>query len=143
METVRDIMGKKFIAFSENSSVQEIAKKMGQLDLGCAVIVRNNNPIGIITERDMVKRVVAKNLDVKKTKAKDVMTTPVETIDPDANIYYVAKIMKEKGYKRYPVAKKGKFLGLVTQTDLIDYFTEQRKKFVLKYLNKRLRKHYL
>ena len=143
MEKIKDIMGKRSIAFNENSSVKDIAKKMGALDLGCAVIVRGDKPIGIVTERDMVKRVVAKNLDLKKTKAKEIMTSPVETINPDANIYYVAKIMKEKGYKRYPVSKNGRFIGLVTQTDLINYFTEQRKKFVLRNLSKKLRKKYL
>ena len=86
MEKIRDIMGKRFIAFNENSSVRNIAKKMGKYDLGCAIVVKNNKPIGIITERDMVKRVVARNLDVNKTKAKDVMTKPVETINPDANV---------------------------------------------------------
>lgn len=143
MEKIKDIMGKRFISFNENSSVKDIAKKMGKYDLGCAIIVRKNKPIGIITERDMVKRVVAKNLDVNKTKAKEIMTNPVESIDPNANIYYVAKIMNEKGYKRYPVTKNGKFIGLVTQTDLVNYFREQRRKFVLKNLSKRLRKRYL
>ena len=95
MEKIKDIMGKRFIAFNENSSVKDIAKQMGKYDLGCAIIVRKNKPIGIITERDMVKRVAAKNLDVNKTKAKEIMTTPVETIDPNANIYYVAKRLQK------------------------------------------------
>jgi len=69
MEKIRDIMGKRFIAFNENSSVRNIAKKMGKYDLGCAIVVKNNKPIGIITERDMVKRVVARNLDVNKERS--------------------------------------------------------------------------
>lgn len=142
MEKIKDIMIKRVITFKENSSVIDIAKKMGALDIGCAVIVRGNKPIGIITERDIVKRVAAKNLDVKKAKARDIMTSPVESINPDTNIYYVGKIMKEKGYKRYPVSKNGKLVGLVTQTDLINYFTEQRRKFVLSSLGKKLKKKY-
>jgi CBS domain-containing protein len=142
MEKIKDILGKKSIVFNENSSIKDIAKKMGEVDLGCAIITKKNKPIGIITERDIAKRVVAKDLDVNKIKAKDIMTSPVETINPDANIYYVARIMKEKGYKRYPVVKNGKFIGLVTQGDLIDYFTEQRRKFVLKNLSKGLKNKY-
>ena len=142
MEKIRDIMGKRFIAFNENSSVKNIAKQMGRYDLGCAIVVKNNKPIGIITERDMVKRVVARNLDVNKTRAKDVMTKPVETIHPDANIYFVARTMKEKGYKRYPVVKNSRFVGLVTQTDIVDYFREQRRRFVLKNLSKKLKNRY-
>ena len=142
MEKIKDIMVKKVITFKENSSIKEIAEKMGKLDIGCAIIVRGRKPIGILTERDMVKRVIAKDLDIRKTKAKEVMTSPVETINPDANIYYVSKVMKEKGYKRYPIAKDGKLVGLVTQTDLINYFTEQRRKFVLSSLGKKLRNKY-
>lgn len=135
-------MGKKSVVFNENSSVKSLAEKLGKIDVGCAIIVRRGKPIGIITERDVVRKVVAKNLDPNKVKTKDIMTSPVETINPDANIYYVSRVMKEKGYKRYPVAKNGKYVGLVTQGDLIDYFTEQRKKFVLKSLSKRLKNKY-
>ena len=136
-------MSKKSVVFKEDSSIKDISKKMGKIDVGCAVVVRKSKPVGIITERDIVKRVVAKDLDVYKTRAKDIMTSPVETINPEANIYYVAKIMKEKGYKRYPVAKNGKYVGLVTQGDLINYFTEQRRKFVLKNLSKKIKNKYV
>jgi CBS domain-containing protein len=142
MEKIRDIMIKKVITFKDDSSIIDIAKKMGSLDIGCTIIVKGKKPIGIITERDMVKKVIAKSLDVKKTKARDIMTSPVETINPDANIYYVSKVMKEKGYKRYPVVKNGNLIGLVSQTDLMNYFTEQRRKFVLSSLGKKLKKKY-
>ncbi len=135
-------MIKKVITFKGDSSIKDVAEKMGKLDIGCAIIVNGQKPIGIITERDMVKRVVGKKLDVDKIKAKEIMTSPVETINPEANIYYVSKVMKEKGYKRYPVAKNGKLVGLVTQTDLINYFTEQRRKFVLSNLSKKLKNKY-
>ena len=142
MEKIRDIMIKKVITFKEDSSVKDIAEKMGKFDIGCAIIVKGKKPIGIITERDMVKRIVAKRIDISKTKAKEIMTSPVETINPEANIYYVSKVMKEKKYKRYPVAKDGNLVGLVTQTDMINYFTEQRRKFVLSSLGKKLRNKY-
>ena len=143
METVKNIMNKKVIHFDGNSPVYEVAKELGKYDVGCAIITRNKKPVGIITERDMVKRVIAKNLDLRKIKAKDVMTSPVETLDQDTNIYYASKVMKDKKYQRYPVTRNEKIIGVITQTNLIDYFTEQRKKFVLKHLSKRLRKHYL
>jgi len=142
MDKIKDIMVKNVVTFKEDDSVFEIAKKMGERDIGCAVIVKGKKVTGIITERDMVKRVVGKNIDSKKIKAKDVMTSPAEVIDPDSNIFYVNKIMREKGYKRYPVAKNGNLVGLVSQTDLIDYFTEQRKKFVLNNLSKSLKSKY-
>ncbi len=143
METVKDIMNKKVVHFNENSYVHNVAQALGKIDVGCAIITRNKKPVGIITERDLVKRVIAKNLDPKKTKAKNVMTSPVEVLDQSTNIYYASKIMRGKGFKRYPVVKDHAIIGVITQENLIDYFTEQRKKFVLKHLSKKFRKHYL
>ncbi|MEK6835827.1 MAG: CBS domain-containing protein [Nanoarchaeota archaeon] len=144
MDIVKDIMVKKITAFGPDSSVNKIAKVMGVRDIGAVIIVgRNKKPLGIITERDMVKRVIAKNLNPRKTKAKDIMTSPVQGIHPDANIYYTSKMMQQKGFKRYPVVKNNKVVGFISQSTLIDYFTKQRKKFVLKYLSKKLRKEYL
>ena len=143
METVKDIMNKKIILFDENSPMYKVAQELGRYDVGCAIITRNKKPIGIITERDIVKRVIAKNVDTKKVIAKNVMTSPVETIDQNTNIYYASEVMRRKKYQRYPVVKIGKIIGIVTQANIIDYFTQQRKKFVLKYLSKNLRREYL
>ncbi len=143
METVRDILNKKLLNFDEDTSVDKVAKALGQYDVGCVIITRNKKPIGIITERDMVRRVIARNLDIKELITKSIMTSPVESLDQNTNIYYAGKVMREKGYQRYPVVGNGKIIGIITQADIIDYFTQQRKKFVLKYLNKSLRKHYL
>ena len=90
----------------------------------------------------MVKRVIAKNLNPKKTKAYEIMTSPVESVSPDANIYYTSDLMRKKGYKRYPVVKNGRVVGMLSQSVLIDYFKEQRKRFVLKFLNKKQRGEY-
>ena len=157
MEAVKSIMTRKVIHFDENSTVYEIARELGKYDIGCAIITRNKKPIGIITERDVVKRVVAKDLDPRKVKAKEVMTSPVDSLHENTNIYYASRVMQEKKYQRYPVVKgikhgtyhrypvvkRGKIIGVITQSDIIDFLTEQRKKFVLKQLRKKDRKHYL
>ena len=139
MEIVKDIMFKKFTTFDPNSSIEKIAAWMGKNDVGAVMITKKGKLIGIITERDMVKRVIAKDLDPKKTEASQVMTSPVDSIPPEANIYYTSKIMQKKGYKRYPIVKNGKLVGIISQSILIDYFTEQRKKFVLSSLGKKLK----
>ena len=142
MESVKDIMNKKITTFDVNSDVETIAKFMGKADIGAVIITKNKVLVGIITERDMVKRVIAKNLNPKKTKAYEIMTSPVESVSPDANIYYTSDLMRKKGYKRYPVVKDGRVVGMLSQSVLIDYFKEKRKRFVLKYLNKEQRGEY-
>lgn len=143
METVMEVMNKKVIQFDENSFIYKIGKELGKYDVGCAIITRNKKPVGIITERDVVKRVVAKNLNLKITKAKDVMTSPVQSLDQNTNIYYASKVMKDKKFQRYPVTKNGRIIGIITQANIIDYFTQQRKKFVIKHFSKKLRRFYL
>jgi len=71
------------------------------------------------------------------------MTSPVVSIPPETNIYYANEYMQKKGFRRFPVTnKKGELTGIITQRDLLNYFTTQRKKFVMQNLSKSLRESY-
>ena len=142
MESVKDIMTKKVVTSTEDENLANIAKKMAKHQVSCIIIVKNKKPVGIITERDFSKKVVAKDLNCKKTKAKQVMSKPVQTIKPDMNIYFTNQIMKKKKFRRFPVAKDGKLIGVITQSDLIRYFTQQRKKYVIESLKKTIKGSY-
>lgn len=143
METVNKIMTKSVFTAKESDDIYYIAKVMKRKNIGSCIILKNKKPIGIITERDLTQKVLAKNLLAKKTKAKDIMSSPCSTTTPEANIFYVNKFMDKKKFKKMPVVNKaGNLVGVLTQTDLNKYFTAQRKKFVLSTLNKTLRGSY-
>ncbi|MBI4159009.1 CBS domain-containing protein [Candidatus Woesearchaeota archaeon] len=132
MDTVANIMTKDVQTSSENETIMNIARMMYSRKIGSVVIVRYIKPIGIITERDMTYKVVANNIQSKIATAKDIMTSPIISINPNDNVYYAFKVMNEKGIKKLPVVNENEGLvGILTQTDILRYFNQQRKEFVI------------
>ena len=143
METVDKIMTKKVVTCSPNDSIMDAARKMRNKTISSVIVTVNNKPIGIVTERDFTKKVVSVNLDTKKNPVSKIMTSPVISIPPETNIFYANDQMQKKHFRRFPIAnKKGELIGIITQRDILNYLTEQRKKFVLHSLSKNLRKKY-
>lgn len=133
-----DILSKKVVVATPESSIYDVARRMSDLDVSSAVIVdKNVRPRGIVTEKDMVKRVIVQGSDAKKTAITKIMTSPVKTIPPDTNIFYASEMMNQNNFRRLPVVNAaGKLLGLITEGDIANYFTEKRKQFVLENLEK-------
>jgi CBS domain-containing protein len=122
---VRDIMSSPVVTMDENETSNQAAIIMDTNNLG-AVIVQNKtgNPIGIITERDIVKRVVAKNQKPDTIKAKDVMTTPLVTVEPEAIISDAARKMTRLGIRRLGVIYKGNLVGIISSKDILSVMPE-------------------
>ena len=134
MEIVKNVMDKKFIKVDPNEDIVTVSKKMLKTDMGCALVYskKSKKAHGIITERDIVRRVVAKGYDSQKVLVKEVMSSPVMSIAQDINVFYAGKMMKDKKFKRLPVAHKGKIIGILTDTGLSNYFTVKKKNIILK-----------
>ena len=92
------------------------------------IIDQNSEPIGIITERDIVRRVISDDKDPKSTKATDIMSMPLITVKEDADLYDVSKKMVKHKIRRIPVVNDNNTLvGIVTVTDIIKYYHEKNK----------------
>jgi CBS domain-containing protein len=112
---------------SPEEDIFQVSKKMGLNK--SIVIVENKKPVGIITVRDIVARVLAKGKDPKKTVAKEVMTKPVFCARDDEDVSKLAKIMLEKDYLTVPVVdKKGFYKGILTIRQII--LISKRKHFL-------------
>ncbi len=122
---VRDIMSSPVVTIDEDETTNRAASSMDMKDLG-AVIVQSKagKSIGIITERDLVKRVVAKNLKPDTVKAKEVMTTPLVTIEPEATISDAARRMTRLDIRRLGVIYKGNLVGIITSKDILGVMPE-------------------
>ena len=143
METVDKIMTKKVMTCSPDTSIMEAAKKMRSKTISSVVVIQGKKPVGIVTERDFTRKVVSVNLDTKKNPLSKIMTSPVISIPPETNIFYANEQMQKKNIRRFPVTNKnGDLIGIITQRDILNYLTEQRKKFVMSSLSKNLRKKY-
>ncbi|MGC8671332.1 MAG: CBS domain-containing protein [Candidatus Micrarchaeia archaeon] len=119
---IREIMSSPVVTARENASVREIAKKMKNHDIDTVVIVnKENEPIGMVTEGDIVRRLLSKKRSLWFTKAKHVMSKPVLTANTEAKIEDVAKYMATKRIKRLCIVdESNKLVGIVTQTDIIE-----------------------
>jgi CBS domain-containing protein len=118
MPTVKDIMTENVVSISIDDSVFEAANLMNSNQVGCLVIMNEEEPIGIVTERDIVRRVVAKKLPLE-TKISAVMSKSLITIGPDASLKEAARVMSSNKIRRLPVLKQNKLVGIVVASDFV------------------------
>ena len=117
---VRDVMTKDVRVVRPDTSVKEVVAVMNKFDIGSIVVVQGERPVGIITERDILKRIVEPCLDPETVTARQIMTSPVVTIDENASINEAAKLMAKKGIKRLLVTRnKDELMGIITFTDIV------------------------
>lgn len=118
---VKDIMSTPVRTVKESEKVSEAARKMDKYEIGGVVVVdRKGKPVGMITERDMVKRVVARNLLPSKVKAASIMSKPLATISSSKDISEAAKMMSRLKIRRLAVMEETKLVGVITSKDIVD-----------------------
>ncbi len=115
----RDIMVSKVITITRDSTVEEAVKLMNEHEIGCLIVTDNQKAIGIVTERDLMKRILARSEETKRIKVKEVMSTPLISIEPNVEIGDASRLMFQKNIKKMPIVKKDELLGLVTLTDIL------------------------
>lgn len=114
---------------SPSKSIQNIAIQMKERDRGGIIIVDNDSkPIGIITERDIVRKVLAENKDPKKTLASDVMSRPLVTIGPEVHVSEATLIMTKYNIRRLPIVVDNRLVGIVTMKDFAKKVYERARK---------------
>lgn len=115
---VREAMNAKPVTIGLNNSVTEAAELMKENNIGSCIVV-DKKPIGIITESDIIKKVIAENLNPAETTVGEIMTTPLMIIDPYIDIEEAMKVMSKSNMRRLPVIEKGKLIGIITQKDIL------------------------
>ena len=115
---VKDIMTKNVITIDEAESIQEAAQMMTDANVGCVIVTRKDEPVGIITERDFVTKIAAEGRPLF-TQVSEVMSLPLTVIDPDETVWDAAEIMRVKGIHKLPVQEGTKIVGIVTTTDFV------------------------
>ena len=116
---VRDIMSKHVRVVRLDSSVKEVVATMNKLDIGSIIVVQGDRPVGIITERDILRRVVEPCLAPEILSARQVMTSPLVTIRETASIDEAAGLMAKRKVKKLPVMNREKLVGIVTFSDIV------------------------
>ena len=122
---VKDVMTSPVVTVDEAAPSNKIAKLMDENKLGCVIITNEaKKPVGIITERDLVKRVLSKNVVPDTVKSKEIMTSPLVTIEPEATISEAARRMSRLDIRRLGVVYKGNLVGLISSRDILGVMPE-------------------
>jgi len=124
MPKVKDLMTKDALTIDASKTIIEAAALMSQNDVGDLVVMENNTPVGIVTERDFVRRVLAVGKSAS-TKVSEVMSKPLRVIDPEAPIKEAARRMVHKGIRRLVVIKDNKLVGIITATDFARHLSKK------------------
>ena len=124
--TVRQIM-RTIVSIDSKAKAREAAKLMVEKRIGSLIANRDGLPFGIVTERDLVDKIVAGASDPSKVTVAEMMTAPLVTIDASAPLIDAARRMVEKRVKRLIVTEHDKIIGIVSQTDLVQSMTDFQK----------------
>ncbi len=117
--TVRDAMTKRIATVGETETVQSAAALMTKWRVGSLVVVRGKRPAGIVTESDMIKKVVSRDLSAGNIEVREVMSRPVKFTGPNERLSDAAKKMITSRVRRMPVVENGELIGILTHTDIV------------------------
>lgn len=136
MVFVRDVMTRSVVVADPDWTVLEAAKRMAAKKIGGLVVVKSGRPIGLVTERDILWKVTAKEKSPAKMTVREVMASPVVTVSPLATLRSATRIMIEHNVRRLVVTRLDDVEGIVTARDIVEGFLEtwarERKRTIAK-----------
>jgi CBS domain-containing protein len=118
---VKNIMSKGVLSVDSELNVNEAAKMMEDGRVGAIIVMENNTPVGIITDRDFAVKIVAHAYPIT-TSVKKIMSSPLIGVNPEESVWTVADLMYTRGVRKIPVIDEDKVIGIVTATDLVNQF---------------------
>ena len=116
---VKDVMTKNVMNIESSAQAKKAAELMAKYDIGCLIVMNDGKPIGIVTERDMLKRVLLQFRDLRMTRVDDIMSTPLIASNPETELAEALRLMNERRIKKLPIVEDGVLIGLLTLTDVV------------------------
>jgi CBS-domain-containing membrane protein len=115
---VRDIMTKEIVTIDGDKSALEAAKLMAEKGISSLFVMKDAQPVGIVTERDFIKKICAKERQIAEMKIAEIMSKILTTADPETPIEVAVQRMINHKIRRLPIMEGGKVVGIITVTDL-------------------------
>ena len=123
MAKVKKIMLADVLTLKKEAKIEEAARLLAKNESSCVVIVENKKPIGIVTELDIVRKVVSKGSSLKEPISR-IMASPVTSMAPNMKLDEALKIIDTKRFRRYPVVDNEELIGLVTKRDVVNAISD-------------------
>jgi predicted transcriptional regulator len=125
-QPVEKVMTKGVMAVELNTNAKDCARAMAKKGVSCAVITQQGSAVGIVTERDLVSKVMAESIDAKNVLVRDIMSTPLITITPDAPLTGASEMMARYRVRRLVVVdSSGALVGIITTGDIARALAER------------------
>jgi len=121
---VKEIMNRDVIGIDPDDTAEVAAQRMKHYDVGNLVVINNKKAIGIVTEEDLVRKLVSKNLLPEKVKIGDIMTSPLITVSPNTSLTSAMRIMLKNNIRRLPIVEDRKLVGIITNKDILSVSPE-------------------
>ncbi len=118
---VEDVMVEDVVTVEDDVTVRKAVAIMNKYEIGCLIVTKRGKPVGIVTERDMLTRVLAESRNPERTKIADIVSRPLVIAEPDMDLEEAARLMFKMKVKKLPVVSDGRLVGLVTLTDLAGF----------------------
>jgi CBS domain-containing protein len=116
---VGDAMTRGVICVDARDTVQYAAEVMDKNDISSVIVTRKGDGVGMITERDILSKVVVNSKDPRKMTCSQIMTSPLITVSPKISIDDAARLMRKKDIRRLVVAQRGKIIGVLSEFDIV------------------------
>jgi len=126
MVRIKKIMLTDVPVLTRKAKVSDAAKLIGSKPHGCVVIVDGKKPVGIVTELDIVREIIAKGSGANKSVT-SIMSSPVTTMTPETKLEEANKLIDTKKYRKYPIVEDNKFIGLVREEDIVHAISHNMK----------------
>lgn len=117
--TIADVMTKSVISVDASLTINETAKMMEDSKVGAVIIMEENTPIGIVTDRDFAVKVAAHAYQIS-TPIKQIMSSPLFSINSDESVRTAADLMHDRGIRKLPVIDDGNIVGIITASDIVN-----------------------
>ncbi len=122
---VRDIMNKSLITVEKDETIRLAIKKMVHGEFGAVVVTENDKPIGILTERDILKS-IANEMMEPENKVEIIMSTPLIAVNSSASLGEAAEVMLTNNIRRLMVKENAEYVGIISQRELQRFITESK-----------------
>ena len=117
--TIADVMTKSVISVDATVTINEAAKMMEDAKVGAVIVMENNTPVGIVTDRDFAVKVAAYAYQISEP-VKQIMSSPLFSVSSDESVRTAADLMHDRGIRKLPVIDDENVVGMITSTDIVN-----------------------
>ena len=126
LKNVRDVMNKSIISVDKDDAIRMAVKKMVHGDIGAVIVTEKDKPIGILTERDILKFIANEKMDLDNSKVENIMSAPLISVDSSSSLEEAAGVMLTNNIRRLIIKEKDEYVGIISQRELQRFITELR-----------------